>query len=130
MLVNEVLSKQHNTKPVHNEMEIDLLSGLFPENIHCYASLLEDEILAVAVVFVNKDVVHTQYLACGDRGRELRALDFLIDELICLSKNKVRYFDFGISNEQNGWYLNEGLIAQKEGFCARGIVHDFYELEI
>ena len=38
-----------------------------------------------------------------------------------------RYFSFGISTEQAGQYLNEGLIAQKEGFGARTVVHDFYE---
>ncbi len=39
-----------------------------------------------------------------------------------------QYFDFGISTENNGLFLNEGLIAQKEGFGARTIVHSFYEL--
>lgn len=42
----------------------------------------------------------------------------------------MKYFDFGISNENNGRFLNRGLIAQKEGFGARTIVHDFYELSI
>ncbi|WP_267892974.1 hypothetical protein [Helicobacter bilis] len=32
--------------------------------------------------------------------------------------------------ENNGLFLNEGLIAQKEGFGARTIVHSFYELNI
>jgi hypothetical protein len=31
--------------------------------------------------------------------------------------------DFGNSNEQNGMYLNENLIAQKEGFGGRGTVY-------
>lgn len=129
-LVNEILEKQHNAKPVHNEFEIDLLSELFPNNIHCYVSLLAEEVLALAVIFIHKDVIHTQYLACGSKGREIGALDLLIHELILMYKGKARYFDFGISNEQNGWYLNDGLISQKEGFGGRGVVHDFYELEV
>ena len=40
------------------------------------------------------------------------------------------YFDFGISTEENGRVLNSGLIDQKEGFGARGVVHDHYELDI
>ena len=39
-------------------------------------------------------------------------------------------FDFGISTEQGGRYLNEGLIFQKEGFGARTVVYDTYELNI
>lgn len=41
-----------------------------------------------------------------------------------------QYFDFGISNEEEGRYLNEGLVAQKEGFGARAVVHDFYRLKL
>jgi len=43
-------------------------------------------------------------------------------------RNKT-YFDFGISNEQQGRFLNRGLIEQKEGFGGRAVVHDFYRLE-
>lgn len=41
-----------------------------------------------------------------------------------------KYFDFGISTENKGIYLNKGLISFKEGFGARGVVHDFYEVDI
>lgn len=40
------------------------------------------------------------------------------------------YLDFGISNENDGRYLNLGLIEQKEGFGARTVVHDFYRLTV
>ena len=40
------------------------------------------------------------------------------------------YFDFGISTEQGGRWLNEGLIFQKEGFGARAIVYDQYTLSL
>ena len=39
-----------------------------------------------------------------------------------------KYIDFGISNEGNGKILNLGLISQKEGFGAKAVVHDFYEI--
>jgi hypothetical protein len=40
----------------------------------------------------------------------------------------MHYFDFGISNERGGRILNEGLADYKEGFGARAVAHDFYEL--
>ena len=40
------------------------------------------------------------------------------------------YFDFGISNESEGRYLNKGLIDQKEGFGARAVVHDHYLINL
>jgi lipid II:glycine glycyltransferase (peptidoglycan interpeptide bridge formation enzyme) len=41
-----------------------------------------------------------------------------------------RYFDFGISNEQEGRILNEGLYRFKVSFGAGGVVHEFYEVEL
>ena len=41
-----------------------------------------------------------------------------------------KYFDFGISTEQGGRYLNEGLVFQKEGFGARAVVYDTYAIKL
>ena len=70
------------------------------------------------------------YLASNQLGRELRALDLLIDYVIAVSSDYASIFDFGISNENNGRYLNNGLISQKEGFGARAIVYDLYSMDI
>jgi hypothetical protein len=37
------------------------------------------------------------------------------------------YFDFGISTERDGEYLNAQLAYQKEGFGGRGLCYDHYE---
>ena len=39
-----------------------------------------------------------------------------------------RYFDFGISNEDHGRYLNEGLVRQKSRLGGRGIVYNTFEI--
>lgn len=82
------------------------------------------------IVFENRDVAHTQYLANSDKGRELGALDSVIDYLLKVKYADFQYFDFGTSNENQGRFLNKGLIGQKEGFGARAIVHDFYRWDI
>jgi hypothetical protein len=50
--------------------------------------------------------------------------------LINFYKNKVRFFSFGISTEDNGTKLNSGLIEFKESFGARAVVHDFYDWDL
>jgi hypothetical protein len=40
------------------------------------------------------------------------------------------YLDFGISTEQGGHVLNEGLIANKERFGGRAVMYDAYEITI
>jgi len=129
-LLTGVLETNHEAKPVHTLEEIENLSNLFSKNIKLYMIRKDGIVLSGALIYENKNIVHTQYLANSEQGREIGALDLLIDNLIQnIYKNK-KYFDFGISNEDAGRYLNTGLIAQKEGFGARAVVQDFYELEI
>lgn len=129
-LLTDVLEANHNTAPVHTMSEMQYLASSFPKNIRLFLAKKEDVLLSGALIFENKHIVHTQYLANSEAGREMGALDLLLDYLIREIYADKKYFDFGISNEDGGKVLNTGLIAQKEGFGARAVVHDFYELEI
>ncbi len=129
-LLSNVLRQNHNSNPIHTVDEMERLADLFPNNIGLYTAQLNGELLSGAVIYENRDIVHTQYLANSQLGREIGALDLLLDYLIKEVYVNKRYFDFGTSNENGGRYLNMGLISQKEGFGARAVAHDFYEWEI
>jgi hypothetical protein len=126
-VLENTLCSQHSVKPVHSLEEITKLAGFFPENIKLFVALKDQKVVAGTVVFENQNIAHTQYLASSPVGREIGALDFVLDKLIQDVYAKKKFFDFGISNEQNGRFLNSGLISQKEGFGGRAVVHDFYE---
>lgn len=130
ILLGDVLGKYHDAVPVHTWQEMQMLAERFPDNIKLYTGEIDNEILAGTIIFENGDTIHTQYLANSDAGRKIGALDRVIDYLISEVYADKKYFDFGISNENGGRYLNRGLISQKEGFGARAIVHDFYELTL
>lgn len=128
-LLERNLEQRHGTNPVHNLDEIMLLASRFPEEVRLHVSLdSNDRIMAGVVVYVTKMVAHVQYIATSEEGRSCGALDLLFAELIEQDYEGKRYFDFGISTEDNGLYLNNGLIEQKEGFGARAVVHDTYEM--
>jgi hypothetical protein len=129
-LLEGVLRSQHNAAPVHSREEIGFLREKFPGNIKIYVARLAGKVLAGTVVYEIETIVHTQYLANSELGREIGALDLVIDNLLTVVYANKRFFDFGVSNENSGRSLNAGLIAQKEGFGARAVVHDFYELNI
>jgi hypothetical protein len=129
-LLSKVLAYQHEAKPVHSLSEIEYLRNCFPDNIKLFVAKKNSEVLAGAVIYETDMVAHTQYLANSDEGREIGALDLLLDHLIKDIYKDKKYFDFGISTEEQGRSLNKGLIAQKEGFGASAIVHDFYQLDI
>lgn len=129
-LENIILKKYHNTKATHTAEELELLKSRFDDEIQLWIAEYNGEMIAGSIIFVYNNLVHTQYLASNDLSRKIGGLDLLISTLIEKYVGEKRYFDFGISTENNGKYLNTGLISQKEGFGGRGVVYDFYELEI
>jgi hypothetical protein len=128
-ILSEILSKYHNATPVHTADEIKLLANRFPENIKLYVAYNKNnEMLAGVLVYITPNVVHTQYIANSNEGRQCGALDAVMDYLINNCYSEKEYFDFGISTEKEGLFLNEGLISQKQEFGGRAIAYDFYEL--
>ena len=80
--------------------------------------------------YFTKTCVHSQYISASPIGKEKGALDLIFDILINEVSDNYRYFDFGISTEDGGKYLNESLIYQKEGFGGRAVCYDTYTMEI
>ena len=125
-LLEENLQNTHEAKPVHNINEILYLKKKFLEKIKLYVVFEKESLIAGVVVYEMKEVCHIQYISANERGKEISALDFLFEYLIKIEFKDKKYFDFGTSTEDNGNFLNKGLIFQKEGFGARGIVYKQY----
>lgn len=129
-LLTETLIHSHGVQPVHSLEEIQFLHSYFPESIKLYGCFLEERLLAGVVIYETSQVVRSQYIAASTEGKELGALDLLFQYLLKDVYSHKTYFDFGPSSEQDGQYLNQGLIDQKEGFGARAIVHDHYKIDL
>lgn len=129
-ILETVLKKYHNTRPVHTVQEMALLMARFPKEIKLFLVRHDKEIVAGCVVFVTGRVAHIQYIASSERGREWGALDLLFRHLITERYKGMDYLDFGISTENEGRVLNEGLIFQKEGFGGRAVCYDSYEVNL
>lgn len=129
-ILSEVLAARHKCKPVHTLSEMELLHNLFSSEIKLYAAFKEGKMYAGCIVYETSNVAHVQYIASSPEGKDLCALDGLFDYLFKNRYSSVNYIDFGISTENGGMYLNEGLLFQKEGFGGRGVVYDIYELNV
>lgn len=129
-LLDENLKLRHNTHPVHSKEELQLLLHRFPDNILCFVVEKDEVIIGGSIVYVTPQVIHTQYIAANELGKQLGALDALFDYVINKYRWNTPYFDFGKSTENAGTYLNTNLIHQKEGFGGRGVVYDTYEWDI
>lgn len=124
------LKNKYGVAPVHTLPEIQLLQSRFPQNIKLYMAYQGDVALGGTLLYITKNVVHTQYISANIEGKELGVLDLLFDRLINNEYTNYPYFDFGQSTEQMGKVLNESLIFQKEGFGGRGMCYDIYEYEL
>ncbi|WP_261510907.1 GNAT family N-acetyltransferase [Chryseobacterium paludis] len=129
-LLTNVLASNHGAKPVHSLQEIQQLAEKFPNNIKLYEVTENEELLSGTLIFDFGKVLHTQYLANSEKGREIGALDYLIIKLLEEQFQDRPYFSFGISTENQGRFLNEGLINQKEMYGGRAICNDFYEITL
>lgn len=130
-ILDTTLQTRHNVHPVHSIDELHLLMSRFPEQIRLYTTDSADgEVLAGVVVYDCGQVVHTQYLAASDKGRQTGALDQVVMYLMSEVYADRLYFDFGVSTEQGGAILNQGLTMQKEAFGGRGVCYDTWELNL
>lgn len=127
-MIDAILSEKYQTQATHSKEEMELLANRFPENIKLHGAFLNGQMVAGVLMYTTNTVAHTQYMATNEIGREIGALDFLLNVLINETYFSKSYFDFGISTEQQGKYLNQGLITQKEMFGARATMYDTYEL--
>ncbi len=129
-LLTLVLNR-HGVSPVHSVTELEYLSAQFPDQIQLKTIAKDNDLLAGTVLFKFHNTVHTQYLAASEEGKIVGALDVLLEACIEESKQQgYKYFSLGSSTEEQGKKLNEGLIAQKETFGARGLSIDFYTIDL
>jgi hypothetical protein len=124
----EVLKRRHNRDPVHSPAEITGLAARFAEQIRLFVARHAGEIVAGVVMFETPEVAHAQYVAASPRGQDLCALDAIFDHLIRHYATSKRCFDFGISTDDAGRTLNEGLADYKQEWGGGAVVQDTYEL--
>jgi hypothetical protein len=123
------LNAKHEAKPVHSLEEIKYLKNKFPDKIRQFNVYKGDEIVAGTTIFETKHVAHSQYISGNEDKNTIGSLDFLHLQLINEIFKDKSYFDFGISNENQGENINQGLQYWKEGFGARTVTQDFYEID-
>lgn len=134
-LLTECLESRHQVRPVHSLEELRMLKERFSTNIRIFTLRAgreggNGEIMSGVCVYDTGRVAHTQYIATSPRGRDLNMLTPLFHRLIMDVFAERDYFDFGISTEDNGAVLNEGLLRQKSGYGGGGVVYPRYELEL
>ncbi len=130
-IIEDNLRERYGARPAHTLEEMKLLKSRFPDNIRCFTADRDGETQACTVLYFTQQTVHTQYTHATPQGKADGAQDLLYRAVIDYCREEgYRYFDFGTSNEEGGRILNENLIAQKEGFAARGMVYRIFKIDL
>lgn len=128
-ILEQVLMERHSLRPVHTVEEMELLHGRFPREIELWTARHGGNVVAGVVMYYAGPVAHAQYISTSSQGRELKALPLLFSRLIAEARERgFRYFDFGVSTEDGGRFLNEGLMSQKSRMGGRGVLYNTYTL--
>jgi hypothetical protein len=129
-VLSQVLRARHDAAPTHSLAEMERLASRFPQQIRLVCAWHGQVVVAGAVLFQTTRVTRVQYMASGDEGRRLGALDRVLEVIASQTLAAGRWLDFGASTEEGGARLNEGLVDFKESFGARTVVHQGYELAV
>ena len=122
------LQHTHKVSPVHTLEEITLLKSRFPQNIRQFNVYHNDVIVGGTTIFETERVAHAQYISANQSRQELGTLDMLFNVLVNDVFKDKSYFDFGISSENQGQQINQGLLSWKESFGSRSVVQEFYSV--
>lgn len=126
-MLNDAL-RRHDAVATHTAAELTLLAERFPQAIKLHLATLDGQPVAGVVTYDTTTTRHTQYIATTEAGRRAYAGVRIVDQLIEAAVGRFRWFDFGISTERDGHYLNPGLASNKELYGGRGVNYDHYDL--
>jgi len=130
-VLHDNLQRKHGVAPVHSLAEIELLAQKFPDHIQCICGVVNGKVEAGILVFVTPTAHHAQYIAASKIGYDAAALDAVFEFSILNAKEKhARWFSFGISTEDSGLILNDGLYRFKTEFGAGSAIHEFFIINL
>ena len=115
--------------PIHTVQELlDFKNNRLTNIVHFYGVKQNDELIAGGMVFTfNKNVFHTQYLACKQDKTCTFANEFMYVNLIEeAKKNNYEKLSFGTSTLNGGKVLNTHLAQFKEGFGTTEYINKTY----
>lgn len=130
-VLEENLARRHGLRPVHTLADMQDLVSRFPKAIRVLLARHGGVPVAGLVIFATPMVWHAQYIASTPEGASAGALEWLFEAAIAeAAAAGARTFSFGVSTEQEGQWLNEGLYRFKSEFGGGGMIHEFFDMRL
>lgn len=128
-MLEATLEARHHTKPTHTLQQFARLREMCPQEARLITASHEGKIIAgIVFVTLHDKAVYTLYIAQDFAFQHLRPLPVLVHALAELSIREGRdVLHFGISTEDSGKEVNDGLFFFKESFGGVSVRRESWE---
>lgn len=129
-ILEGVLKGRHGTKPTHTYEEIQKLHDLLPQGFRLLAAYEGSQMVGgIVLVTINHHALYTLYMAQEYASQQKHPMHLLLTEAIRLAiKEKRRVLHLGVSTEDGGKKINEGLFFFKESFGCKPVRRESWEI--
>lgn len=129
-ILESVLTGKHGTKPTHTLAEIQKLHELLPQGFRLLAAYKGKKMVGgIVLVTIHERALYTLYMAQEYSVQKDHPMHLLLFEAIRLAmKEKRSVLHLGVSTEDGGKNINEGLFFFKESFGCRPVRRETWEM--
>lgn len=129
-ILEGVLAGRHGTKPTHTVDEIKKLHSLLPQHFRLLSAHQNGRMVGgIVLVTISSSALYTLYMAQEYAVQKDHPMHMLLAEAVKLAiKEKRRVLHLGVSTEDGGKKVNEGLFFFKESFGCRPVRRETWEI--
>ncbi len=129
-ILEATLTGRHGTKPTHTVEEIQKLKSLNPEHVRLFGAFKDGKLCGgIVVITINAAALYTLYMAQDYAEQKAHPMHMILVEVLRTAiKEKRRALHLGVSTEDGGKVINEGLFFFKESFGCRPVRRESWEL--
>lgn len=129
-LLESTLSVRHGAKPTHTLEEFLHLRSIAPNDVRLCTAFYNGQMIAgVVIVTLHPRALYTLYMAQDYAYQKLHPIHLILKEVLTTGIREGRsVLHVGVSTENGGRVLNDGLVFFKESFGTRPVRRESWEI--
>lgn len=129
-ILEATLTGRHNVKPTHTLDEIKKLHSLCPQDVRLFGAFKDKALVGgIVVITINKAALYTLYMAQDYEHQKDHPMHMIVVEVLKTAiREGRRALHLGVSTEDGGKVINEGLFFFKESFGCKPVRRESWEL--
>lgn len=128
-ILEATLTARHGTKPTHTLAEIQKLHALCPNDVRLFGAYKDGALVGgIVVVTINSAALYTLYMAQDYVHQKVHPMHLILTQVMKTAITECRRaLHLGVSTEDGGKIINEGLFFFKESFGCRPVRRESWQ---